>query len=379
MSLATALFGFALRQVLGDDVKNVFEAARQLLTDHSTKLPKALERAHDRAWQALGVALAGDGILDRVKGFVASGDEKGFRQQVAVFLNHNKDSFAGTPAEVRSVCLDELKRLRKSGLLSTQGFPTGEVARSTAGFQRYVDDAGLIEGATQAVGHVAYALKERYPKLSWLLGQPTPSGPPLFVAAFAYFFRREVETDQELAQGLFFDGLRRLTDSQAEAFREVHKALDQLDGRFDGVFEQMVRIESAVLDIQAEIDRLRTLQLRNAEEVRSLLGQVIELLMNSGRQRGEVGPQHGLPLPGENEQQMVDTMLERYRQLPQEERRQLPALQSALGNLHVEPGDFAGFGKVDDLVFIEQVLPLLWFVQCGRLEVFEMEKGAWVR
>ena len=70
-------------------------------------------------------------------------------------------------------------------------------------------------------------------------------------AAFCYFFRREVETDDELAHGLFFDGLRQLSASQARAFGEVGKALAALGGQFDAVFEQLDRVEAAVVETHA--------------------------------------------------------------------------------------------------------------------------------
>jgi hypothetical protein len=110
----------------------------------------------------------------------------------------------------------------------------------------------------------------------------------LLAAAFCYFFRREVETNDELAHGLFFDGLRQLSASQAKAFGEVGKALASLGGQFDALFEQLGRIEAAVeethtvavethgavLDMQSELQRLGGLHLANAGEVRSLLEQV---------------------------------------------------------------------------------------------------------
>ena len=109
MSLVTQLIGFGLRQVIGDsadDIGQVVGIVEQRFRDHSRKLPKALENAHNRAWQALGVALAGDGLLDRVKVFFASGDDKGVREQVQVFLNSNAVSFDWTPIEFRQACLD---------------------------------------------------------------------------------------------------------------------------------------------------------------------------------------------------------------------------------------------------------------------------------
>src|SRR5205807_8466004 len=113
-------------------------------------------------------------------------------------------------------------------------------------FRRHADQAGLIEEAQRAVAGVADALSEGHPNLSRLIRQSTPAGPPLLAAAFCYFFRREVETDDELAHGLFFDGLRQLSASQAKAFGEVGKAPAALGGRFDALFEQLGRIEAAV-------------------------------------------------------------------------------------------------------------------------------------
>src|SRR5450755_2224902 len=358
MSLLTQLAGFALRQVIGDsgdNVVQVVEIVEQRFRDHSRTLPRALEHAHKRAWQALGVALAGDGLLDRVKVFFASGDDKGVREQVQLFLKSNAVSFEGTVAEFRQDCLDELKRLRKSGLLSTQGETSAEIARQAAGFRRHADPQGLIEESRRAVAGVADALAEGYQNLAKLLRIPTPVGPPLLAAAFCYFFRREVETDDELAHGLFFDGLRQLSASQAKAFSEVGKALAALGEQFDALFEQLGRIETAVvethavavethgavLDLQTELQRLGGLHLANAGEVRSLLEQVLLHLSQAGMARGEVRPGNSCSIRGEDERRAVKALLARFRQLPWEEQRQAPALLNGLGKLQVGAGDFA--------------------------------------
>jgi hypothetical protein len=127
----------------------------------------------------------------------------------------------------------------------------------------------LVEEARRAVNGVADALAETYPNLARLLRTPTPAGAPLLAAAFCYFFRREVETNDELAHGLFFDGLRQLPASEAKAFGEVGKALEWLGGQFDALLGQLGRIEAAVeethtvavethgavLDMQTELQR----------------------------------------------------------------------------------------------------------------------------
>ncbi len=351
MSVITQLVGFGLRQVIGDAADNavqVIEVIEQRFRDHSRTLPKALDQAHNRAWQALGVALAGDGFLDRVKVFFASGDDKGVREQVQVFLKSNAVSFDGTPDAFRQACLDELKRLRKSGLLSASGGSAAEIARQAAGFKRHADPQGLIEESRRAVAGVADALAGAYPNLSRLLRTPTPAGPPLLAAAFCYFFRREVETDDELAHGLFFDGLRQLSASQAKAFGEVGKALAALGGQFDALFEQLGRIEAAVaetqavaaethgavLDLQAEMDGMHG-------ENREFHAQVLLHLGLVGMQRGEVRPGDSCSIRGEDERRAVKALLAQFRQLPAEEQRKMPALLNGLGKLQHGAGDHA--------------------------------------
>jgi hypothetical protein len=165
-----------------------------------------------------------------------------------------------------------------------------------------------------------------------------------------------VETVEELAHGLFFDGLRQLTASQAKAFGEVGKALTALGGQFDALVEQFGRVEAvvvqtrataeathgAVLDLRVEMQRLGGLQLANLEEVRSLLVQVQEQLGRGGMQRGKVRPQDSFSIRGEGERKAVKALLARFRQLPPAVQQQAPALLNGLGRLQVGVGDLEG-------------------------------------
>src|SRR4051794_4964911 len=105
MSPLRHLLGFGLRQLLGDSHEGVVQAVTSYFKDHSTTLPAALERAHDRAWRVLAVALAGDGFCDRLKRFFMSGDDRGIREQVQLFLKSNAFSLDGTPDTFRQHCL----------------------------------------------------------------------------------------------------------------------------------------------------------------------------------------------------------------------------------------------------------------------------------
>jgi hypothetical protein len=56
---------------------------QQHWTDHSQTLPKAVVRAHERTWQALGIALAGNGFRAQVSLIFASADAAGLRHTPA--------------------------------------------------------------------------------------------------------------------------------------------------------------------------------------------------------------------------------------------------------------------------------------------------------
>src|ERR1019366_8272148 len=192
MSLVSKLIGFGFRQVIGavagDDAGEltgklagpVIQLVERHFTDHSQTLPKALARANDRSWQALSIALAGDGFLDKIKVFFASGDDKGIREQVRLFLQDKNIGFEGTSAEFRKTCLVELKTAKQAGLLTVPNpLAPKDVARQTASFQRYADPKGMMDGAEQVIGQIADDLASDYPNLAKLLRQRPHGGPPL--------------------------------------------------------------------------------------------------------------------------------------------------------------------------------------------------------
>jgi formylglycine-generating enzyme required for sulfatase activity/tRNA A-37 threonylcarbamoyl transferase component Bud32 len=355
-----ALFG--LKQVVGGIVYESVGAAVKFVEDRfadpGQKLPRALANANDRAWKALSIALAGEGWFDQLRNWFAPGDEKALAEQIRVFLKRNAFRFDGSSAQIRKKCLGELNAARQAGLLAAGNIAPKEVGQQFAGFQRYTKREGMIQGAQQVVAGIADDLAE-YPNLARLLRQPTGDGPPLLVAAFAYFFRREIETDSQLAHGLFWDGLQELSASQELAFEEVGKALTALGDRFDQVFEQLARIEEAVvetqtvavathgavLDLQLEMQRLASLHLNNSDEVRRLMLEVLNRVSQNGMQKGEVKPQHSFSIRSENERNAVKQLLASFRQMPAQEQKQFPALLNGLGKLQIGSGDFEGARK----------------------------------
>jgi serine/threonine protein kinase len=352
-----ALFG--LKQVVGGIVYETVSTAAKFVeerfADPSQKLPRALARANDRAWKTLSIALAGEGWFNQLKNWFAAGEEKALAEQIRVFLKTNSFRFDGSSAQFRKKCLGELNAARQAGLLSMANLAPKEMAQQLVGFQRYTNRHGMIEGAQRVVAEIADDLVD-YPNLARLLRQPTAEGSPLLIAAFAYFFRREIETDSQLAHGLFWDGLRDLSASQEQAFEEVGKALTTLGDRFDQVFEQLAHIEEvvvetqavavathgAVLDLQVETQRLASLHLTNTDEVRRLMLEVLNRVGQAGMQKGEVKPQYSFSIRSEDERTAVKQLLASFRKMPAEEQKQFPAMLNGLGKLQIGSGDFEG-------------------------------------
>src|SRR5262249_11914430 len=81
--------------------------------DHGERLPRALARSHERAWKALEIALAGEGMW----GWLANKEDKAFRQRVRAFLDAAPcGELAAQGPEFRKACLKELRYARADGL-----------------------------------------------------------------------------------------------------------------------------------------------------------------------------------------------------------------------------------------------------------------------
>ena len=362
MSRINNLMWFGLRQAIGGLVgeealglsNSAINFVRKLFADNSQTLPAALAKANDRAWQSLSIALAGDGIFDSIKVFFSSGDDKGIREQVRVFLDGYTLAFGGSSLEFRKQCLQELNQAKAKGLLTAKNISANEMSKQAANFERYTDPSKMITAAGHVMEQIAEDLSIEFPNLGKLMGQTPEGSPPLLVSAFAYFFRREVETNDELSNGLVFDGLRQLSASQAKGFGEVGKALNSMGDDFEKVINQLVRIETrveevslvvkgthvAVLDMHAELQKLGSAHLGNADEVRQLMHEVIQKIEQVGMKHGEVKPQHSFSIRTEGERAAVKQLLARFRQIPAQQQQQVPALQNGIGKLQFGSGDF---------------------------------------
>src|SRR5436305_832030 len=192
-------------------------------TDQAGRLGTALTRATSNSWRALEVALAGDSWWDRVKLALARREDQAFREQVQAFLR--SAPLPGHAPDFLRRCGADLKAARKGNALSGP-LDAAALARRAADFARYSDPHSLLDAEWAAVADMALAVREvGHAALADFLGLRTGSGLPLLVVSVRYFFRREVETDAQLFQGLAFAQMERLGHEQELAFANLGAAL----------------------------------------------------------------------------------------------------------------------------------------------------------
>ncbi len=334
MAIAQKLSTLALREVLEGACKAVgFKAGEGVvegvvgflvhhLTDHSQKLPWALGRANEHAWKALEIALAGESLwswLDRA-------ENKAFRAQVRAFLNATP--LAGLPGhgpEFRQQCLRELRAARQAGLLPGS-LQMQELAKEAGQFARFSDPQALLDAENATLTDLAEEFRQaKYGALAHLVALRVGSDGSVTVlaAAVRYFFRREVETDRELFQGLTFAKLDGLQQTQEQGFAALAEALTSATGELEAMLasvqEIVVETHGVVVDIQKEVNKL---------------AERFDLL------RRELRPRDSLSINDEGERKLVRQLVARYRALPAEQRHKFPDLLGSIGKLEVATGDF---------------------------------------
>jgi tetratricopeptide (TPR) repeat protein len=234
--------------------------------------------------------------------------------------------------------LQELRAARKDGLLTSDVLHPQELAEQTAAFARFSDPQSLIDGEGQIIDEMAQELKEaRYINLAVLITQRPSDDRPLLVIAARYFFRRAVEENAKLFQGLAFAQLERLGKEQEEGFASLHALMSQQGQRLEdllaNVQTKVIQTHSAVLDLKGQIEG-------QSGQLQEIGDAVQKLLEQHQLQRREVRAGDSLSIRNEGERQLVKQLVARYRSLPQGERQNVPALLNAIGKLEVVAGEF---------------------------------------
>src|SRR5262249_29847406 len=162
-------------------------------------------------WDGLELALAGESLWRRCAGVFGRAEDKGFREQVRAFLDALPPGVLdGEGAEFRAQALAELRLARKEGALRVSGLDVRQLLPQTGLLAGYATPQALLAAEKQALAEIADSFPgERYAHLRRLLVLAPPCGVPLLSVLVRYFFRREIEQDRELFQGLAFAILER--------------------------------------------------------------------------------------------------------------------------------------------------------------------------
>jgi hypothetical protein len=308
-------------------------------SDQSKKLTEALRQAGDRAWRALEIALAGESFWQRCKSaFSTRGDERAFAEQVRLFLDGAPLPELAGKAQFRQRCLQELQAARKADLLTGGKLDPQALAQQGGAFARFNDPQALLEAEGCLLRGLAEELNRAgHTSLGWLVEQRPQQGSPLLALAVRYFFRRAVETDSALFQGLAFVKLEALAETSGRHFDALAELLAQQGSKLETL---LLDVHSVVVDTHDAVLDLRS-QIQGQNEQLQQLGQaILQQLEQRHLDRREVRPADSLSIRNEGERQAVKALVARYRALPEGERQQVPALLNALGKLEVVVGDF---------------------------------------
>ena len=238
MSPLSPLIAFALRQAVAEPDDRIADFLARRLGQTVGPLPAALAYAADRTWRGLAAALVLDGVLNRLQANDAA-EAAGLQEQLRRFSDLATPRFRHVSEEVRMACLADVRgaQIEERGHLELSG--PDELAPLMAAHWRYEDPTALTAAAGRAEAQVAGALAAKHPGLARLIGERV-AGPPLLVSLFAYFFRREIESNEDLSSELHCDGLRHLSGLQVRAFAGLAQALARLGSRFDAIIDQLL-------------------------------------------------------------------------------------------------------------------------------------------
>jgi serine/threonine protein kinase len=337
MGVFVELSVLAIRQIAGSAASKVpggapvastvASALERHFTNHSRQLSLALAKSTERAWRALELSLAGDGLWDRGKGLLCGGNQKAFRKQAKLFLDTVAAPQLPADPQFRPACLREIRAAREAGVLSSGELDPADLSRRVGVFAGLLDAPAVLDAEWRILDHVAEQFpSNRYPHLQQLLRLRAADGPPLLAVAARYFFRIEVQADDALFKGLSFDALGRVEKSQQEGFDALNELLAQHADLLDDLLGCLAQTHAAVLDLRAE-------QGRWGCQLHEIYDQLIDLKAKLDLPSPRLRPRDTVSIRTNAERKMVRKLLARFRALPPEQRQRAPALLNGLGML----------------------------------------------
>jgi WD40 repeat protein len=296
--------------------------------NHGERLAHALQKANDRAWTALEYSLAGDSLWERCTALFGRVDDRAFREQVRALLDSLPPPPGATP-ELRRQALIELRIARKEGFLRVGHLDMRQLARQAGRFAAFTSPLALLQAEKEALEQIASSFPgDQFTHLRKFLALTPADGTPILSAAVRFFFRREVEEDRELFQGLAFVILEKQSDALEAGFRHLGELLAHHEQRLE-------QLASSVL--LAATDTLKEVQ-----QINQKLDQLLERHRLGNR---ELRLDDSLLTISDDERRLVHDLVTRYRALPEEQRTARVELAFKVGTAEAMAGDYAGAKK----------------------------------
>jgi serine/threonine protein kinase len=342
MPVVEHLCCFALKQFGGDGFDAVGKLLSDRFSDHGKQLLKALDRSNRRAWRSLEIALTGESFWHRI---TDKADDRGLRQQMRLFLDKMPLPEMTDKHPYYKQCVQDLKAALKKGTLLGEVVPAALLAKAGA-MGAHSNPQHLLQLEKNALTALAATVQaEGFRALGWMLNQPAVAGDSIVVVAVQFFFRREVESNPQLAAGLQMTAVQTLGESQAEAFGQLGSCLDRFEDRVDTLLaEAQEAILSAVAELKATIEggqgqthaKLDSMH----EDFATMSGRMDKLLERLDLLNKPVQPRHSLSIQNDRERQLVKEILMQYRGLPEETKRGQPEVGSKMGKLLMAAGEY---------------------------------------
>lgn len=303
----------------------------QRLTEHHASLVPALKIAMERSWKAIEIALNGAAWWRGL----TSPDDRLLAEQLKPFFKYTEPQAARLET-IRRLALSELKDARKKGVLALGAAPAEGLARMSAMYAKFADPAILAKADESALKQMSDELKQAgFDNLAqWIA---PGEGESLLTESCRFFLERAVKDDATLAQGLTFADFEPLPADLAQALAGLQAAIASQSRRIE---ELLGNAAAAAPETRIAALDPRIEQPKFAEAHARLYQGVTDLHRRLGLSHARVQAGDAGSVRSEQERQSVRRAAAQFRELPEDLRQQMPALQNAIGQLLVAAGDY---------------------------------------
>lgn len=322
MSMLMQLSQIAIRYVAGNCGEEAIDFLAERFTDQSQRLPKALNAATDRAWKTLELALASDTLFRKL---TTRAEDQALAQELRLALVVvNVDESVGNKAQLFRAALKELRAVRRSPV------PPDELQRHTRAMGNYTDPVALVEAEWHDASAMADECERSGNKNLAAFLRLRAGELPFLTVAMRYYFRRAVEEDHELFQGLAFAKLEAVSTAQEQQFATLAETLDR----------HAARLEGMLADVLEDVGFIRE-NMASKADVARVEGLLLQILAQQGMARTrEVTSRHSMSIRTDSDRRLADDAIRNYRALPDDVRRAHPVLIENAAKVQFAIGEF---------------------------------------